>query len=203
MDLREYIKIIKSEQKLIIIIVLLTLLTTLLVSIIQKPYYEASVSLFINKNGTQNTDEFKYDGYYALESGEIITENIEKMLQSPQIVNEIYRDANVNRNFKNIKNYKKSFTAHKMSNQYVEVSFRAGNKEEAKNIAQSITKIAQNKIEELNRSSEEEISFLLEETEPIIIEKRFDIILNSIVGIISGFFLGIMAVLTKRYFEQK
>lgn len=200
MEIKEYIKLLNKDKKIIIQVTMITALAAFVFSLAQKPYYETSVSLFISKNSTQNTDEFKYDGYYALESGEIIADNIEKMLQSPQIVNEIYQNANISTNFNKIKHYKKSFTAHKMSNQYVEVSFKAESQSQAKTIAESITQIAQSKTEQINKSSEEEISFLIDDTEPIIVERKADIVLNSIIGLISGMFLGILAILTKKYF---
>lgn len=200
MELKEYLQLIRKEKSVIIKAAILTLVFTLAFSYLQKKSYETSVSIFMVKDSTQSTDEFKYDGYYALQSGEIIADNIEKMLQSPQIVNEIYQEAGVDPNFDKIKKYKKSFTAHKMSNQYVEVSFNSETRENAKQVSGAITKVLQRKMEETKISSEEEISFSIENNTPVIIEKKTDMILNSLVGLFSGFFLGIIAIMIKKYF---
>lgn len=200
MELKEYFKIIKKDKSVIAKTAILTLSFALAFSYLQKPYYETSVSLFMIKDNTQNTDEFKYDGYYALQSGEIISDNIEKMLQSPQVVSEIYQYANIDSNFNKIKKYKKSFTAHKMSNQYVEVSFNSETRQNAEDISKSITKIVQQKMEQTKDSSAEEISFSIENNAPVIIERKPDIALNSLIGLFSGIFLGIIITLVKKYF---
>lgn len=200
MELKEYFKIIEKDKRVIIKTTILTLAFAIAFSYLQKTSYESSVSLFIIKDGTQSTDEFKYDGYYALQSGEIVADNLEKMLQSPQVVSEIYQTANIDSNFDKIKKYKKSFTAHKMSNQYVEVSFNSETRENAEKISKSITKTVQQKMEQAKSSSEDEVSFSIENNAPVIIEKKPDIALNSLIGIFSGFFLGVIIVLIKKYF---
>jgi capsular polysaccharide biosynthesis protein len=200
MELKEYIKIIQTDKNVIIKTAILTLAFSVFFSYLQKTSYESSVSLFIAKDGTQSTDEFKYDGYYALQSGEIIADSVEKMLQSPQIVSEIYQDANIDSDFDKIKRYKKSFIAHKMSNQYVEVSFNSETRENADRISESITKVVKQKMEQTKNSSEDEISFSIERNTPVIIEKKPDVALNSLIGLISGIFLGTIIVLVKKYF---
>lgn len=200
MELKEYFRIIKKDKGVIVKTIILTLAFTIAFSYLQKTSYESSVSLFIIKDGTQSTDEFKYDGYYALQSGEIVADNLEKMLQSPQVVSEIYQNADIDSNFDKIKKYKKSFTAHKMSNQYVEVSFNSETRENAEKISKSITKTIQQKMEQAKSSSEDEVSFSIENNSPVIIKKEPDIALNSLVGIFSGLFLGMIIVLIKKYF---
>lgn len=200
MELKEYFRIIKKDKGVIIKTTILTLAFAIAFSYLQKTSYESSVSLFIIKDGTQSTDEFKYDGYYALQSGEIVADNLEKMLQSPQVVSEIYQNADIDSNFDKIKKYKKSFTAHKMSNQYVEVSFNSETRENAEKISKSITKTIQQKMEQAKSSSEDEVSFSIENNSPVIIKKEPDIALNSLVGIFSGLFLGMIIVLIKKYF---
>jgi len=202
MELAEYIKIIKKEQKTILRAGALTAFFALIFSTYAYSGYEASVSLFLTKSGTQQTDEFKYDGYYALESGEIISDNIEKWLKSPQIVSEIYSEARMDPDFKNIKNYKKKFTANKMSNQYVEVSFETESAESAEKISSAIDRVLNRKMNELSAESGEEISFSIEETDPVIVEKRPDLPLNIFTGLLSGLFLGTFFIFLKRYLDK-
>jgi capsular polysaccharide biosynthesis protein len=80
MELKEYIKIIRKEFKLILIAAIITGSSALLFSTIQPVKYETSLSLFVNKDKTQETDDFKYDGYYALQASEIISDSIEQWL---------------------------------------------------------------------------------------------------------------------------
>lgn len=200
MELKSYLKIVRKERKMILTFAAVTALSAWIFSISMPAKYETSVSLLLKKEGSQPTDEFKYNGYYALESGKIIADNIEKLLQSPLVVDEIYRNSAVDPAFKNIKGYKKKFTAHKMSNMYVEVSFEAESREDAEKISRALTETVGRKVEETKKESEEEIAFSIDNSQPIIIESRPDARVNTLAGLISGLLLGTLAAFLKKYF---
>ena len=201
MELKEYIKIIKKNSKLILAVAVIVGLSAFLFSIIQPVKYEVSLSLFINKDKTQETDDFKYDGYYALQAGEIIAGSVAEWLKSPEAVNAIYREAGVEHNFKSLRSYAKKFTVKKMSAQYVEVKFETNNKEDAEKISTAITEAVESKMKSLEEKSGQEVSFSIESEKPIIIESKPDALLNLIIGLVSGFVLGIFIVFGKEYFK--
>jgi capsular polysaccharide biosynthesis protein len=201
MELKEYLKIIKKNSKLFLIIGIITAVSAFIFSIAQPVKYETSLSLSIIKDKTQVTDNFKYDGYYALQTSEIIADSIEQWMKSPETVDAIYKEAQVDSEFKNIKSYTKKFIARKMSSQQVEVKFKTDTREEAEKISQAVVEIINNKVKTLKESSEQEISFLVDSENPVIVENRPDAILNLIIGLISGLALGIFIIFLKRYFR--
>ena len=201
MELKQYLKIIKENAKLILIITLLTVLFSFVFSAIKPTKYDASLSLLISPNKTQETDDFKYNGYYALQAGEIIADSTEQWIKSPEFVSAVYQKAQLDPNFRNIKGYAKKFKADKMSSQYVEVKFETDTKEEAEKISQAITKVLNNKTEILAENSQEELSFVIVGSQPIILESRPNIVFNMIIGLIAGLFLGIFTVFGRRYFR--
>ena len=199
MELKEYLKIIKRDSKLIIIISIVTAVSAFAFSIAQPIKYETSLSLSIIKDSTQITDDFKYDGYYAFQSSEIIADSIEQWLKSPEVVNAIYQKAEIKQDFKNIKSYTKKFTAQKMSPQYVEVKFKSETTEEAKKVSMAVVEIINAKIEKLKKNSEQEISFLISSEDPVIVKSSPDAFLNLIIGLISGLALGVFVIFLRRY----
>ena len=201
MELKEYLKIIRKNSKLILTISIITAVSAFAFSVLQPIQHETSLSLAIVKDKTQITNDFKYDGYYAFQTGEIIADSIEQWLKSPEVVNAIYQKAEINQDFKNIKSYTKKFTAKKMSSQYVEVKFKSGTIEEAKKISAATVEIINAKIEKIEKASEQEISFSVSNGDPIIVENKPDAILNLIIGLISGLALGIFIVFLRRYFR--
>lgn len=200
MELKEYLKIIKKRSKLILAVGAITGVSAFLFSAMQPVKYETSLSLLVNKSKTQQTDDFKYDGYYALQAGEIITNSIEQWLKSPETVNAIYQKAGVDSNFESIKDYTKKFAAKKMSSQYVEVKFRTETREKAERLSQAIRGIINAKVEALEKNSEEEIAFTVEGGDPIIVEGKPVIFLNLTIGLVSGLVLGVFVVFAKEYF---
>ena len=201
MELKEYLKIIKKNSKLILTIGIITAVSAFVFSAAQPAKYETSLSLAVIKDKTQTTDDFKYDGYYALQASEIIAVSIEQWFGSPEIVNAIYQKAKIDQDFKNIKSYTKKFTARKMSMQYVEVKFESKTREEAEKISVAAIEIINNKVEKLKESSEQEVSFSVSSGNPVTVENKPDEILNLIIGLISGLALGIFVVFLRRYFS--
>ncbi|MCK5465988.1 hypothetical protein KAI56_00620 [Candidatus Parcubacteria bacterium] len=199
MELKEYLKIVKKNFKLIITIGIITAVSAFAFSVAQPVKYETSLSLSIIKDKTQMTDDFKYNGYYALQTSEIIANSIEQWFKSPETVDAIYRRAQVDSEFENIKSYAKKFTAKKMSSQYVEVKFKSGTREEAERISTATVEIINNKTEKLKEISEQEVSFSVSSENPVIVESKADVFLNSIIGLISGLALGIFVVFLRRY----
>jgi len=199
MELKEYLKIVKKNFKLIIIIGIITAVSAFAFSVAQPVKYETSLSLSIIKDKTQITDDFKYNGYYALQTSEIIANSIEQWLKSPEIVDAIYRKAEINQDFEDIKSYTKKFTAKKMSSQYVEVKFKSDTREEAERISTATVEIINNKTEKLKEISEQEVSFSVSSENPVIVESKADVFLNSIIGLVSGMALGIFVVFLRRY----
>lgn len=200
MELKEYIKIIKKRTRLILTIVILVTASSLLFLVFRPVKYETSLSLFINKGKTQQTDDFKYDGYYALQAGEIIADSVKQWLKNPETVNAIYQKARIDPSFKSIKSYTKKFDAKKMSAQCVEVRFESSSEEEASKISSVVAEVIKDKLKNLEKNSEEELSFLIESENPIIIENKHDVYLNAIIGLVSGLFLGIFIAFGKEYF---
>ena len=200
MELKEYTTIIKKEFKTIITIGIIVAVSAFLFSTIRPVTYEASTSLAINKNKTQNTDDFKYDGYYALQTSEMLADTIVEWIKSPTVVNAIYQKAEIDQDFKNIKSYTKKFTANKMSSQHVEVKFKTDTRENAEEISSALVEITNDKIKAIEKESEEEISFSISSENTIIVENRSNAFLNLIIGFISGIILGIFIVFGKKYF---
>ena len=200
MELKEYITIIKKECKTIFAIGTIVAISAFLFSTIRPVTFEASISLAINKNKTQNTDDFKYDGYYALQTSEMLADTIVEWTKSPAVVDAIYQKAKVDQDFKSIKSYTKKFTVHKMSSQHVEVKFKTDTREDAEKISSALVEIMNDKIKTIEKESEEEIAFSISSENTIIIKDRPDAFLNLIIGFVSGIILGIFIVFGKRYF---
>lgn len=200
MELKEYLKIIRKNSRPIIAISVIVAVSAFLFSVLQPLKYEASLSLFVNKDKTQETDDFKYDGYYALQASEIIANSVAEWLKSPEVVNSIYQKAEVACYFKNIKSYTKKFAVKKMSAQYIEVKFETNNEEDAEKISLAIAEVIESKVKNIGENSKQELSFLIESGKPVIIESRPNAFLNLIIGLISGLVLGIFVVFGKEYF---
>ena len=127
---------------------------------------------------------------------------MEQWLKSPEVVNAVYKKAQINFDFENIRSYTKKFKARKMSSQYVEVKFNTPTEEEAEKISRAIVEVINSKAEALKKNSAEEVSFSVIGTDPVIVKDDSNLFLNLFIGFISGLVLGIFIVFWKEYFRE-
>jgi len=201
MELKEYIRIFKKEKNIISGTVLLVFISTLIFSGLKEVSCENDMLLLISRSGTQNTADYKYDGYYAVQASDIFADNASQWLASASIASEIYIRAKAESELRSLKDFSKIFKADKLSSQYVRVRYRSKDKETAIDLAHAITDVLQEKADLLSRSSIEQISFKIIYSDPLSIESKSDFLLNGILAIIGGLFLGIFMALGKNYFN--
>ncbi len=193
MELKEYIKILQKEKKLLVGTILILLLSVALFSALKPDTYVTDLSLLVAKSGTQDTNDYKYSGYYAVQASETIADNISQWLKSGSVVNEIYSRAGAGGGF---------FKADKLSSQYVRLNYRTGDKESATKIAKAVESVIGEKLESLEKLSNGEISFKIILGGPLIVKSADNILLNDFLAVIAGLFLGIMFAFAKNYFSD-
>lgn len=203
MEFKEYLKLLRKNFKLIAGTSLVVAISAFLFSTARPVKYDVSQSIFINKNGSQETDNFKYDGYYAFEAADSLSDSIAEWLKSPEIVNAIYKESGVDPNLQNIKSYSKMFKAKKLSAEFVEITFQSQTRDEASKVSGAIVKILESKMEAIDDASNSEVSFSIGAGSPVVVENKPDALLNFAIGIISGLILGIFVVVGREYFHEK
>lgn len=201
MELRDYLKIIKKHYKLILVITILVGVSSFIFTLRKSVVYDTSLSLFITRSAPQDTQDYKYDGYYAIKAAELFSDTIKQWLESPEVVVEIYKQAEIDLTLKSLRKLRKKFTAYKMSSQYVEVRFKAKERAEAQEVSRAITKVLQSKTQELTGATKD-ISFSIKGANSVIVENIPKPLLNGLIGLVSGFVLGLFIIFFKEYYRK-
>lgn len=202
MELKEYIGIFKKEKKSVSGSILFVLALVMIFSGLKGIYYDNDMILLVVRSGTQNTSDYKYDGYYAVQASDIFADNVSQWLASASVASEIYARAKAENEIKSLKDFSKAFKADKLSSQYVRVRYQTKDKETAVNLAHAMSDVLQEKADMLSRSSAEQIGFKIIYSDPLSIETKSDLVLNGILAIIGGAFLGLFMALGKNYFNN-
>lgn len=193
MELGDYFKIIKKHYLLILVITILVGVSSFVFTLKRPVVYNTSLSLFITRSTSESTQDYKYDGYYAIKAAELFSDTVKQWLESPEVVLEIYKKAEVDLEIESLKKLAKIFKAYKMSPQYVEVRFKAKEKEKAQKISSVIPSVLQNKVQQLTWNSRD-LAFYIRAANPVIVENRPKPLFNGLIGLVSGFVLGIFVV---------
>lgn len=201
MELKEYLQIIKKNVKLFVSIIVVVVLAFFAYFYLRPVFYSTSLTLNISRQGTQNTDQFKYDDFYRLQADEKFAETLVEWLKDPRIVTNIYAKAGVNSSGFSIRQLQKSFTSQKMSSQVVNVNFSSLDRKTAEKISQAIAETISQSTEDLNKNQKEDTWFEIVAQDPVIVKYQ-PVFLSVFLGSLAiGIFLAFWIVLVKHYLK--
>lgn len=201
MELKEYLSILKKQKNIILNSVIALLVLTTAFSLAKPASYDSDLILLIGRNGTQDTANYKYDGYYAVQASDIFADNVSQWLGSASLVREIYSRSGVRSDSGTLNSFAKLLSAKKLSSQYVEVRYATADSQSAVKLAHAITDVLGERAEALRAASGEEISFKIIYNDPLTLKAPNNLLLNGALALAGGFLLGIFLALGKEYFN--
>lgn len=164
--------------------------------------YDASVSLTINRLGTQNADDYKYDSYYALKASDEFGSAVVGWFKTPETTKAVYQRAQVVLGPVNLDSLSRRFSAAKISPATVEVRFSAATENQAKALGRAIVEELAVRVDLLKSASNQGVSFAVVGSEPVIIDNSSDIVRNLWAGFLSGLVFAFFVKSAKDYFKE-
>lgn len=186
----------------IIVFILAATIAALIVSIKQAPSYVTSVSISVNRIHQQQTGEYQFDGYYAIQASDLFSQTILSWFLTPSVILEFYQKAEVDPEVDSLGALVGRFRARKFSAQNVVVQFSDPNKANAEKLAIAIGDVIKEKGEALNRDEENQGLFHVDPAEPVIVETRPNAILNTIAAAIASALIAFAAIAAVRYMRS-
>ena len=193
MELKEYIIIFKKHFKLFLLVIVLAIAAGVIFQIARPLTYKAFLTLNITREGSQETENYKYDEFYRLQADERFADTVVRWLESPRITADIYERAGVADS--------KKFKARRLSSQMIGVIYITSNTKEAQDLAGSVIEILNQETKKLNEYQKNETWFKILGSEPVIIENEFNLWKLVLISLLTGIFLGGWAVLIRHYLE--
>lgn len=187
------------QNKFVLIFALLVALGAGLFSWRGLQGWRASMSFFINRMGTQQSADYKYDNYYALLAINDFSENFAGWFKNPEIVAAILKRAEVNFTPRRLADFGGVFKTSKTPTNMLEVQFSASSAEQARKIAQAANSIVQEKVGLLMATSWQGVAFTASAGAPIVIKNTFTIWLNVLAGFLAGLAVGFFVKIAKEY----
>lgn len=142
--------------------------------------YDVSLSFTINLTNKQQTQDYQYDGYYAIRASELLGETIISWFLTPSEVIAIYKQAGLELPKGSLIEITRRFKTSKFSGQNIVVKFTAPDEAAASKLAQAVADYVEEKAESLNKDSQGQSLFDIVPSEPVII------LAQNRVGLITG-----------------
>jgi len=193
MELKEYITIFKKHFKLFLLMIFLVTAAIIVFQIVRPLTYKTSLALNITRDGSQKTDDYKYDDFYRLQADERFADTVVRWMALPAITESIYSEAGVSEGEK--------FKAKRLSSQLIEITYITSDVKTAQKLSDSIIKVLNRETEKLNEFQKNEAWFKILGGQPIITDNKPNLWKSAPVGLLIGVFLGFWTVIIKHYLE--
>lgn len=200
--LQEYLTIIKNYKYILFSIGIITAIATFIFTTRQPSYYNSSLSLLVSSSQIQETQDYRFDGYYTIQATDLFSNNIEAWLKSPEVVSGIFNISKINIGASNIKELTKIFKAEKLAPHYVEVRYKTSSGEDAARIASAITEALSEKTKSLGETSKNQTAFSVSGGKPITVLTKPPVLVNTAVAFVAGLFVGFLLVIIKEYWPS-
>lgn len=155
--------------------------------------YDTSISFSINRISKQETPDYQYDGYYAIQASDLFSQTVLSWFLTPSVLLEIYDGAGIDPNVSSIEQLTSRFKAKKYSAQNIVVRFIERDKQTADKISGSLVKVIEERARTSNQDSGQQAWFDVQGATPFIVEKRPSPGLMTGIGAAVGIILSVSA----------
>ncbi|MDD5566932.1 MAG: hypothetical protein PHH01_01940 [Patescibacteria group bacterium] len=202
MTFSEHKAILKKNLVIILALTLIVGAAAYVFSQYSPTYYKTSISFAVNRVNKQETAEYQFDGYYAIQASDLFSQTVVSWFYTPSVLLEIYDQAKVDPQIDSLERFTNRFKTKKYSSQNIVLTFRERDRATAEKISQSIIEVVQKRGADLNRTADQKALFEVVGSQPVIVEANPAVVLNTIVGLMFGLFLSLGLIYLVRYFKS-
>lgn len=183
----------KWLKPLILASILVAVITAIIVPRLPRGV-DVSTSLTVPVPERPVSDNYEYDGYYALQSTDLFSNTLTGWFKSSNFVSSVLERAGI-KSAPSIRSLGHFFTTRKVSGQLVEVQFHAKTKQEGQKIVKAFSSVLAEQIASFNEEGNKTLSFNVIVGEPLYAEVARNAILRALVAGFVTFVVGINLVI--------
>jgi capsular polysaccharide biosynthesis protein len=180
----------KFSKLVIVGCLMVGLLAALGFSFLKPVTYDTSISFSINRINRQETAEYQYDGYYAIQASDLFSQTVMSWFMTPSVLLEIYDQAQIDPQIQSLTDLTSRFKTKKYSPQNIVVKYSERDQETATKIAAAIVTVIEKKSTDANQTSDQKALFDVQGAKPVIVQNKPILWLNTAIGIIAGLLVG-------------
>ena len=195
--------LIKQYSWWIISLAGLGMLAFLVFSYLSPVMFDASLSFTINRTNRQETAEYQYDGYYAIQASDLFSQTVVSWMMTPSVLLEIYQKAGIDPEVTTLNEISSRFKVKKYSSQNIVVLFTERDRQTSEQLSLAITEVVEKMARESNQSAESKSLFEVVGNKPVIVETSQNVLLNALVGLLAGVIAGFVAAYLMDIFKKK
>lgn len=201
MEIKDYYLVLKKNIWLIISITIVFALVAYIFTALQKPSYQSSIALEIDRLPAQaqsDVNYYQYDNFYSSAVSASLANNMLDWLASASTVTSIFERAGYPLPTSDIKGLSKTFTVGKKqdTSSVVSISYSSVDRNQAIKIIASASEVMKEKIDDYNKT-DSSAKFITRSDQPIVVSAPKQILLNIIITAFLGFVISLGVVSAK------
>lgn len=202
MELRDYFSVFRKHFMLIVMLVIVTVAGALIFRASQETQYEASRAITVTRVNVQETPDYKFDDFYAIQASEFFSRTLIGWIETPAIVLDIYDDAGITAPTSSLSSLARLFKGTRIAPQVIQVEFKHNDATEADTIADSIITVIQREVDKENSATEDEAYFNIEATKTVVVEQPKNYAIVGVVAFLVGLFIAYNLALLLHYLAK-
>lgn len=201
MELREYVKLIKNNRRLVVASSLIFGGAAFLISQNLPATQTASLTIYVKRQASEpSIDYYTFDGYYSQQAADKFTETVVGFLKSKDILLSAAKLAGLPDDQESLEQLESRIKVRQVAPQLVSLKVEQKDGAVAKSFCASLAQAATERINLLNQTGDKSISVDLLNPEPLVEKNEPPVLLNSVLGLMLGMGLGFMYIFLKEYF---
>ena len=198
MELKELIKAIYANKKLLVIFTLLGLFTGVATFYLPAKFISTG-TLFITRAVEKTDRYFTYEGYYSQQTAVAYTNTAVALLESIDVKTQALEKAGIEPNGYNLKKYSKLVDIKKNGPQLITLTVKDNSYEKSQSLWNSMADSFIKYSDEANFNTDPNLKILKISPEPVVKPEYKSIYFYSVCGLLGGFIFGVLLITFKKY----
>lgn len=168
MELRDSIRLFSKRKTFAVVLIIIVIGSAYAWSYLRPIRYQTSISFAVNRINKEQTTEYQYDGYYALQAADLFSQTIISWLQTPSVLVSIFDRARIAVSPDALQSLPSRFKAKKYSAQNVVVTYSTATEEEGKKIATALSEEIAARTSTIDRNADNKAIFEVVPSQSVI-----------------------------------
>lgn len=166
MELRDSLAVFVRRKVLGMAIIAVVVGGSYLWSYTRPTHYTTSMSFAINRVNKEQTTQYQYDGYYALQAADLFSQTVVSWLDTPSVLEGIYARAGATMP-RTLGGLSSVFKTKKYSAQNIVVTFNTPTREEAERLSIAASDEIASRTSSVNRNADDKAIFEVITSKPV------------------------------------
>lgn len=203
MNTSEQLQWLRRQMGIILLLTVIVAAASGVWTAFQPVTHKASLAFTVNRINKQDTLDYQYDGYYAIQASDLFSQTVVSWFLTPSFVLEVYDRAEVAPAIDSLEKFTSRFKTRKYSAQNIVVAFTERDEQTAEGISAAVVSLVEERAAELNQTSDRKALFEVVGSQPVIVEQRPSVVINSVIGLVAGLLIGFGFVYLRRYLTSE